>query len=481
MGNKTNSIFRFAPSPTGFLHVGGARTAIFNWILSRNFGGKFLLRIEDTDKNRSSQASIEQIFNSLQWLGIDWDGPPVYQSRQQSRHNKVAQELLARDKVYRCFCTPESLKEERQRAQVEKKAFLYDGRCRHLASDRIQENIKTGMPFALRLKIDKGETVFNDLIRGKITVNHNELDEFVIVRSDGTPVYHLAVVVDDYDMEVTHIIRGDDHLPNTPKQILIYQALGWKLPFYAHLPLVHGFDGARLSKRHGATSVDEFREKGYLSEALFNYLCLLGWSPGGDREIISRDEIISLFSLEQVNKKNAVFDEKKLKWMNGKLFSQWSTANLIELLQPMMNRTEWDLISNNRNSFEHLISLVKTRAQTLPEIIGAIQFYFGDPAHYEEKGVNKYFRDENAIDSLKRIGNALKDTIVFGADNLEEITRNLAESMSIKAGDIIHPLRLALTGQTVSPGIFDVMQILGKEVVLRRINTAIDFIGKLEK
>jgi glutamyl-tRNA synthetase len=293
-------------------------------------------------------------------------------------------------------------------------------------------------------------------------------------------MYHLAVVVDDHDMEVTHIIRGDDHLPNTPKQILIYQALGWKLPLYAHLPLVHGFDGARLSKRHGATSVDEFREKGYLPEALFNYLCLLGWAPGGDREILSRDEIISLFSLEKVNKKNAVFDEKKLKWMDGKFLSQQSSADIIDLLRPIMNNTEWDLVGKNRNSFEHLIDLVKTRAQTLPEVYEAIKFYFNDPPEYDEKGLNKYFRDENALDLLKRIENVLKDTTIFGAEKLEEIIRNLAELMSIKAGDIIHPLRLALTGFTVSPGIFDVMQILGKEVVLRRINKAIDFIGDLE-
>jgi glutamyl-tRNA synthetase len=481
MGRKTNNIYRFAPSPTGFLHVGGARTAIFNWLLARKNGDKFLLRIEDTDKNRSSQASVEQIFSSLQWLGIDWDGEPVYQSRQQNRHYDVAQELLAGGKVYRCFCTPESLNAERQKAEAEKKAFLYDGRCCRLTSEGIQSNLNARKPFALRLKIDKGETVFNDLIRGKIIVNHDELDDFVIVRSDETPVYHLAVVVDDYDMEVTHIIRGDDHLPNTPKQILIYQALGWKLPLYAHLPLVHGFDGARLSKRHGATSVNEFCETGYLPESLFNYLCLLGWAPGGDREIMTRDEIISLFTLEKVNKKNAVFDEKKLKWMNGKFLSQRSTADIIDLLQPMMNSMEWDLVGKNRTSFEHLIDLVKTRAQTLPEITGAIQFYFSDPAQYEEKGVNKYFRNENTHDFLKRIENVLKDTIIFGAENLEEIIRSLAELMSIKAGDLIHPLRLSLTGQTVSPGIFDVMQILGKEVVLRRMNKAIGFIGELEK
>jgi glutamyl-tRNA synthetase len=480
MSKKTNNIYRFAPSPTGFLHVGGARTAIFNWLIARKNGGKFLLRIEDTDKERSSQASVEQIFSSLQWLGIDWDGDPVYQSRQQNRHYNVAHELLAGGKVYRCFCTPESLKAERQRAEAEKKAFVYDGRCQRLTSESVQSNLNAKKPFALRLKIVKGETVFDDLIRGEITVNHDELDDFVILRSDGTPMYHLAVVVDDHDMEVTHIIRGDDHLPNTPKQILIYQALGWKLPLYAHLPLVHGFDGARLSKRHGATSVDEFREKGYLPEALFNYLCLLGWAPGGDREILSRDEIISLFSLEKVNKKNAVFDEKKLKWMDGKFLSQQSSADIIDLLRPIMNNTEWDLVGKNRNSFEHLIDLVKTRAQTLPEVYEAIKFYFNDPPEYDEKGLNKYFRDENALDLLKRIENVLKDTTIFGAEKLEEIIRNLAELMSIKAGDIIHPLRLALTGFTVSPGIFDVMQILGKEVVLRRINKAIDFIGDLE-
>ena len=309
---------RFAPSPTGVLHVGGARTAIFNWLLAKQNRGEFLLRIEDTDKKRSNPESINQILRSLSWLGLDWHGDPYYQSKAIDRHKQCAVELLKTGKAYRCFCTVALLQKERRRAEADRTAFLYDGRCARLSAEQIQTNLDNALPYALRLAIGKGETVFNDAVRGSVCVDHNQLDDFIILRSDGTPVYHLAVVVDDHDMGVTHVIRGDDHLSNTPKQILIYQALGWRVPQFGHLPLIHGMDGGRLSKRHGATSVEDFRSRGILADALFNYLCLLGWSPGDDKEIMSQKELITLFSLNRVNKKNAIFDEKKLDWINGK-------------------------------------------------------------------------------------------------------------------------------------------------------------------
>lgn len=476
MDKNSDNIFRFAPSPTGFLHVGGARTAIFNWLLAQKVNGRFLLRIEDTDKNRSTEEFVGQILTDLAWLGITWDESPVYQSHHLERHQYIAQKLLDDGKAYRCFCSPELLQKERKEAEKEKKAFQYDGRCRRLSKEDIKSYLKAKRPFALRLKVDEGETVFNDLIRGKVSVSHRELDDFVILRSDNTPIYHLAVVTDDHDMQVTHVIRGDDHLSNTPKQILINQALSWQIPVFAHVPLIHGFDGARLSKRHGATSVGELKEKGILAQALFNYLCLLGWAPGDDREIMSRDELVSIFSLERVNKKNAVFDQKKLEWINGKYLSMQESADIIQLLEPTMTRTERDTVDQKRVAFGKLVDLVKIRAQTVHEISSGVRFFFSDPESYEEKGIEKHFKKEKVQSHLELLRNTLNSANPFQADKLEQLIRDLADSINLKAGDLIHPLRLALTGLTTSPGIFEVLEILGKETVIRRLDAALEFV-----
>ena len=470
------SVYRFAPSPTGLLHVGGARTAIFNWLLAKRDGGKFLLRIEDTDQKRSSQESLEQILNSLKWLDIQWDDSPYFQSQHKKRHQDIAQELLDRGKAYRCFCTAKWLQEERRKAEAKKEAFLYDRRCRNLLSAEIESNIEKNQPFTLRLKLEEGKTTFHDQVRGDITVNHAELDDFVIQRSDGSPVYHLAVVVDDHDMGITHVVRGDDHLSNTPKQILIHKALEWAVPVYAHLPLICGFDGARLSKRHGANAIEDFKETGILPDALFNYLCLLGWAPGDDRELMSREDIVSIFSLDRIGKKDAVFDEKKLKWMNGKYLSQASNDHIILLLDHKLSNSDRDRIGENRNNFVLLIELAKIRAQTIDDIIETIGFFFNEPSNYEQKGVDKYFKSEDSIDILERLLNSLTNIEDFSAENTERIIRDLAESLNIKAGILIHPLRLALTGSTTSPGIFDVLQILGKSDVIKRIENAIKYI-----
>ncbi len=477
MDKKTDNIYRFAPSPTGVLHVGGARTAIFNWLLARGCGGKFLLRIEDTDTKRSTDESIGQILKSLEWLRLDWDGEPVYQSSRGDKYAHIAQKLLEGGKAYRCFCTPEMLKEERIRAESQKKAFLYDGRCDKLDADEVRKRLDAGDPFALRLRIGEGETVFIDRIRGRVAVKHAELDDFVILRSDGTAIYHLAVVVDDHEMGVTHVIRGDDHLSNTPKQILIYKALDWPVPDFGHVPLIHGSNGARLSKRHGASSIEEFRDRGYLTDALLNYLCLLGWSPGDDREVFSRDELISIFSLDRINKKNAIFDENKLKWMNGKYISQQSSKSLIRLIEPFLQKDEKQTIIEKESAFENLIDLVKTRAQSIPEIYESCTFFFKDPADYEEKGIVKYFSDGKSLKYLEQIRTNLYGLSPFDTENIERVVREQADNLGIKAGELIHPLRLALTGRTVSPGIFDVMFILGEETVVRRIDLANSFIS----
>jgi glutamyl-tRNA synthetase len=478
MNKKVTDVYRFAPSPTGLLHVGGARTAIFNWLLAKHDGGTFLLRIEDTDERRSSQESLDQILNSLDWLKISWDGSPYFQSQHIERHQQVAQELLEKGKAYRCFCTPERLTEERTKAEKNKKAFLYDRRCRNLDSSEIESNLDKRQPFTLRLQLHSGVTSFNDAVRGMVTVNHAELDDFVIQRSDGSPVYHLAVVVDDHDMAVTHVVRGDDHLSNTPKQILIHKALEWDIPLYAHVPLICGFDGARLSKRHGATAIEDFKERGILPEALFNYLCLLGWAPGDDREIMSREDIIASFSLDRIGKKDAVFDEKKLRWMNGKYLREQDHDHLVDLISQKLTTQDRQKIEKDRQNFLYLIDLIKTRTQTIDEIIDNIEFYFKDPETYEEKGVNKYFRTDESRDILKRLSASLENLDIFSAENSENVIRDLAESSAMKAGTFIHPLRLALTGKTASPGIFDVIQVLGKQIVTKRIEQAIKFIQK---
>jgi len=481
MDKKVNNIYRFAPSPTGLLHVGGARTAIFNWLLAKHDGGEFLLRIEDTDEKRSSQESLDQILSSLDWLNILWDGSPYFQSQHKERHQQISQELLKQGKAYCCFCTSERLQAERKRAEAKKEAFLYDRRCRELGISEIESNLKRNQPFTLRLKIDKGQTSFKDRVRGEVTVNHAELDDFVIQRSDGSPVYHLAVVVDDHDMGITHVVRGDDHLSNTPKQILIHKALNWEIPIYAHVPLICGFDGARLSKRHGATAVEEFNEKGILSDALFNYLCLLGWAPGDDRELMSRDEIISSFSLDRISKKDAVFDEKKLVWMNGKYLSQQSNDLILNLLNPKLTKNNQEKIEKDRHNFLFLIDLVKTRAQTINEISENIEFYFIDPQAYEIKGVDKYFRNDDSVEILEQLMSSLKNVEDYSTENVETVIRDLAESLKIKAGVLIHPLRLALTARTTSPGIFDLIHILGKEIVISRIENAIKYIQRKSK
>jgi glutamyl-tRNA synthetase len=480
MAKKSNSVYRFAPSPSGLLHVGGARTAIFNWLLAKHDGGAFLLRIEDTDEKRSSQASLDQILSSLQWLKVQWDDAPYFQSLHKERHQTIARELLEKGKAYRCFCKSERLQKERISAETIKEAFLYDRHCLNLTPLDIESNLKKKMPFTLRLKLDQGQTSFNDQIRGEVTVDHAELDDFVIQRSDGSPVYHLAVVVDDHDMGVTHVVRGDDHLSNTPKQILIYQALNWDIPVYAHVPLIRGLDGARLSKRHGATAVEDFKERGILADALFNYLCLLGWSPGDDREVMSREEIIASFSLGRIGKKDAVFDEKKLRWMNGKYLSETESGEILSLLRAKLTTENYRKVDNDRQNFLFLIDLLKTRVQTIDEIFENTEFYFTDPKIYEEKGVNKFFRDNNSLTLLDHLLSSFTNMDDYSAENAEVIVRNLAESMNIKAGTLIHPLRLALTGKTTSPGIFDVIQILGTSVVIRRIEKAIEYVEGLK-
>jgi glutamyl-tRNA synthetase len=461
---KRDNIFRFAPSPSGYLHVGGARTAIFNWLLAQKRGGKFLLRLEDTDYERSTEESIMQIFNSLQWLGLHWDEEPVYQSKRKQRHLDIIQLLLDRGKAYRCFCT--------RTESTGRRMSRYSGVCRNLNSLEIAHNLATGKPFSVRIKITDGITTYRDLIHGQITIDNKEIDDFIIMRSDHTPVYNLAVTVDDHDMGVTHVIRGDDHIANTPKQIQLYQALTWPVPQFGHLPLILGRDRTRLSKRHGAASIEEFQKQGILPAALFNFLCLLGWSRGDDREIFSRHALVRHFSLARISSANAVFDPDKLLWMNGKYLSRVPADKLLSLID-----APWDKpVDLYDRRLIYLCDLVKERAQTLIEFREGIRFFDEDPLGYEEAGIKKYFTKEETLKLLRGLAVNLAHHEPFSVQSLESLLRTYASEHDVSAGEIIHPLRLALTGKTASPGIFDVMYVLGKKKVLRRIEIAISYI-----
>lgn len=471
-------VTRFAPSPTGYLHVGGARTALFNYLFARQHQGVFRLRIEDTDRERSSDEMTRQIFEGLEWLGLNWDGEVIYQGANAQRHRQLAEKLLTEGKAYRCFCTKEELEEKRKQAQKRKETYRYDGTCRYLTPEQIQENLAAGKPFSIRFRVpETGETAWNDGVFGHISVRNDEFGDLIIVRSDGSPVYQLAVVVDDHDMGITHVIRGADHISNTAKQILLYQAFGWPVPQFAHLPLILGPDKKRLSKRHGAASVAEYRKMGVLPEALFNYLALLGWSPGDDREILSRQEIIASFSLDHISKQNAIFDQTKLEWLNGEYITRtpaealfadvtrrWVEAGYIS--EPDIERMKSYLL--------RVIELLKSRVRLLSDYVTYGIYYFRDPLSYDPKGVRKHLKDPRVWRWLARTADELEKITDFQQAAIEETVRSVAENAGVSAAKIIHPLRLALSGMTVSPGIFEVMEVLGKETVIRRIHQFIE-------
>ncbi len=460
---------RFAPSPTGYLHVGGARTAIFNLLHARHYGGKMLLRIEDTDVERSRQHHAEQIVNSLQWLGIEWDEGPIYQSDRLARYRERAEELVSRGNAYRCYCTVEELEAERLAAERAGVAYRYSGRCRTLTVAASNE------PYVIRFKVERGSIDFHDLIRGDVHFEGELLDDFVLLRSDGHPTYHLSVVVDDIDMAITHVARGDDHLSNTPKHILLFRAFGVEPPIFAHLPLILGSDRKRLSKRTGATSAEEYRDMGIVPQTLFNFLTLLGWSPGGDREIFSKSEAAAIFDLSDVNKAPAIFDEEKLLWMNGQYLMRMSPEEIYPHLVPFLPNPApaYELLA--------LIELHQKRARTLREMAEQMRYYFADDVavEYEDDAVRKHLKGEELADRLRELHDTLAAIKPFDVVSAEAALRKLAEQHNIGAGKLIHPLRLALTGRAVSPPVFDVAAVLGKERTLRRLSRLIDQVPQL--
>jgi len=460
---------RFAPSPTGHLHLGGARTAIFNWLFARHHQGKFLLRIEDTDRSRSTDESIRDILESMKWLGLDWDEGPYRQTDRTDIYNREIQRLLKEGKAYYCYCTPEELEERRKKALKEGRMPKYDGRCRYRKEPR------KGVNPVVRLKVEQdGETVINDLIKGKVVYPNAQLDDFILVRSDGTPTYNFVVVVDDALMNITHVIRGDDHLNNTPKQIQLYKALGYEPPLFAHVPMILGPDRSRLSKRHGATSVLAYREEGYLPEALFNFLVRLGWSHG-DQEIFSKEELIQYFSLEHVGKSPAIYNPEKLLWLNAHYIKTGDTKRLASLLIPFLKREGLIKEDPDPKMLALVVETLKERSRTLKEMAQMAAFYFKAPTEYDPEGASKFLTPE-VLPYLQALVSELERLDSFEEGDVRAAFEAVMEKFSIKLKHLAQPCRVALTGKRVSPGIFEIMVVLGKQECINRLRRAIDFI-----
>jgi glutamyl-tRNA synthetase len=467
----TDSIVtRFAPSPTGFLHIGGARTALFNWLYARGRGGKMLLRIEDTDRERSTKEAIDAILDGLKWLELDWDGDVIYQFSRAARHREVAESLLAAGKAYRCYATPEELTKMREKARAEGRTRLYDGMWR----DRDPSEAPAGMKPTIRLKAPQtGETVIEDQVQGRVVWQNENLDDLVLLRGDGTPTYMLAVVVDDHDMAVTHIIRGDDHLINAARQTQIYDALGWDVPNMSHIPLIHGPDGSKLSKRHGALGVDAYRAMGYLPAALRNYLVRLGWSHG-DQEIFSTEEMIKAFDLPAIGRSAARFDFAKLENLNGHYIRHTDDQSLVTLFEGVLDyvpngaAVKAKFTPATRARLLQAMPSLKERAKTLIELIDGSYFIFADrPLQIEAKAQGLLTVETRQL--IGRLRAALEQVTPWSAETTEASMRAFAEENNLKLGAVAQPLRVALTGKTTSPGIFEVLAVLGRDECLARL------------
>lgn len=475
---------RFAPSPTGSLHIGGARTAYFNWLFARKHGGTFVLRIDDTDTSRSTEASYLQILDGFRWLGIDWDeGPevggafgPYRQSERQSVYDAAMQRLMAEDSVYPCFCSPDQLAADRAAAQAAGKAPRYVGRCKHLSEDEQKILINGGQRPAYRLRApETGETVVHDLIRGDVTFSNQEIDDFIVWKSDGTPTYHFASCVDDAEMQISHVIRAEEHLSNTPRHVVLFEALGAPMPLFAHVPMILAPDRSKLSKRHGATSVQEYRNDGILSDALMNYLLLLGFAPGEDREIVTREDAVQLFDLVRVAKHAAVYDTKKLEWLNAHYLRVMSPDKLLGLIWADLVQRGWmedDPSHVTLGWLRSAVQAVQERSRSVPDLVQNLVYLFEDVAQFDEKGVRKHFLDIDVAARLEGAAEALDAAVPFTVVEVEDLYRDLIAEMDIKGGQLIHPTRLAISGITVGPGLFDIMTLLGRETCKRRMRAA---------
>jgi glutamyl-tRNA synthetase len=464
---------RFAPSPTGYLHIGGARTALFNFLFARHHGGQFILRIEDTDRERSTPQAIQAILDAMQWLALDYDDGPHYQTARLALYKEKIQELLAKGQAYPCICTASELDAKRQLAMKEKRKPSYDGTCR--PPEGAIAELPKGRPFTVRFRSPRaGTTVVRDAVKGDVIFDNRELDDLIIARSDGTPTYNFCVVVDDIDMAITHVIRGDDHLANTPRQIQLYQAFGAELPQFAHVPLILGTDKARLSKRHGATSVTAYRDMGYLPEAVVNYLVRLGWSYG-DQEIFSRAELIEKFSLESVGKSAGVFNAEKFLWLNSHYLKSRPLGQLADDIVPYIRAAGYP-VPQDKTWLERMIRTLQDRVKTLVELVDSARYYLTDEITIDEKAVKKFLIPEIAapLQSLIERLSAIDD---FSAAAIEREFTAVLEQHGLNMGHLAQPVRVALTGSTVSPGIHDVIAVLGKERTLRRLRSALQSLG----
>ena len=478
---------RFAPSPTGYLHVGGARTALFNWLYARRHGGTFVLRIEDTDVERSSTDMVTGILDGLRWLGLEWDegpgagGPhgPYFQSGRLDRYRDAAAQLVAGGYAYYCYCSPERLREAREQAEQRGEAWQYDRACLALPPERIAELEAVGAPRAIRFKAGGTSIAFDDAIHGRIEFDPKSIEDFVVLRSDRHPTFHLSVVVDDIGMAITHVIRGDDHISNTPKHLLLFDAFAATAPVFAHVPLILGADKKRLSKRHGATSVTEYRRQGYLPEAMVNFLALLGWSPGDDRELMSIAELTESFSLDGISGGNAVFNTEKLDWMNGQYLARLSSEELLRQVEPLLVGAGL-LGAGVRPAdawLDRLIDLLRPRAKRLTDFVDLARPFLADTVEYEPEAVQKHLSAPDLGQHVAALAEFLRTVNPFDEPHVEAAVRGSAAERGIKAGALIHATRVAVTGRTASPGLFEVLVLLGRERTVRRLERLVNFLA----
>ncbi len=479
---------RFAPSPTGYLHVGGARTALFNWLFARRHGGVFVLRIEDTDVERSSDEMVEGILDGLRWLGLDWDegpkigGPhaPYFQSQRLDRYRAMADRLVASGAAYYCYCTPDEIKNRREAAEQAGVAWRYDRRCCSLTPEDITARERDRVPRAVRIRVPETVVRFDDLVHGPIEFDGANIEDFVILRSDGQPTYHLSVVADDVEMAITHVVRGDDHISNTPKQILLYQAIGAPVPQFAHVPLILGPDKKRLSKRHGATSVMEYARQGYVPEAMVNFLSLLGWSPRTDRELFSRAELAAVFSLDGISGGDAVFNAEKLDWFNLQHIMRLAPDELAVRLKPIFAAEGlWrdDYLADRHAWFFAVLELMKPRAHRLGDFMTQGRFFFTDTVEHDPAAVTKHLRVDGMCEHLVALDAALAGLPTFDPASTEAALRLVADARGVKAASLIHAVRVAVTGKTVSPGLFDVLALVGRDRVRARLAATVRLIS----
>ncbi|HEY7284813.1 MAG TPA: glutamate--tRNA ligase [Vicinamibacterales bacterium] len=475
---------RFAPSPTGYLHIGGARTALFNWLFARRHGGVFVLRIEDTDTERSSAEMIDGILDGMRWLGLDWDegpkigGPhaPYLQSERVERYRALAAQLVRDGHAYYCYCTQAELTAKREAAEKAGAGWKYDRTCYALPAADVAEREKAGVPRAIRFKVPAGLTQFDDLVHGPIEFDGANIEDFVILRSDGHPTYQLSVVSDDIDMGMTHVVRGDDHISNTPKQILLYRAAGAPVPTFAHVPLILGPDRKRLSKRHGATSVMEYAKQGFLPEAMVNFLALLGWSPGGDRELLTRAELVDAFALEGIGGGNAVFNPEKLDWFNQQHIMRLAPHDLAARVRPSFEAAGlWrnDYLSDRHAWFFAVLELFKPRVKRLGDFVEQARFLFVDTVEFDDSAIEKHLRTREMPELAASLADVFRNLPEFDAVSTESALRNTAELRGVKAASLIHAVRVAVTGKSVSPGLFDVLALLGRDRVVARLTNAV--------